>query len=199
MKALLLKDLYVLYKQMRYLLLVLILFCILPTFSATAFSLLFMIMLPVTTISYDEHSKWNQLAKMMPYTTRQLVFSKYLLGYLGAGIIFLISLISQLVIHFSDPTAIFADYLFTLILLLCVGLILLSVNLPLIFRFGPEKGRIIYILTCALIGGMTAAVPENPLSNLDLAPFAGVLVLLAIAFNWVSFSLSMKFYITEKA
>ena len=39
-------------------------------------------MLPYTAMAYDERSKWNQLAAMMPYSDRDIVLSKYVFGWL---------------------------------------------------------------------------------------------------------------------
>ena len=119
MKALLLKDGYVLYKQLKLFLLILIIFCTLPGISATGFSMIYVIMLPVSTLSYDEHSKWNQLAAMMPYTPRQMVVSKYVLGYIGAGCVVLLSSISSVAMSLISKGVMPSGLLTVMILLPC--------------------------------------------------------------------------------
>ena len=42
-------------------------------------------LLPVTALAWDEQSKWDGLAKMMPYSKFELVFSKYTVGYISVA------------------------------------------------------------------------------------------------------------------
>ncbi|MEG2037837.1 MAG: ABC-2 transporter permease, partial [Ruthenibacterium sp.] len=62
MKGLLLKDFYVLWKQARVLLLLMLAFTVLPGMSA--FVILYAAMLPYTALAYDEQAKWDTLAAM---------------------------------------------------------------------------------------------------------------------------------------
>lgn len=197
MKALLLKDGYVLCKQLKFLLLALLVFCFMPGLSATAFSMIYVIMLPITTLSYDERSKWNQLAAMMPYTTRQIVVSKYVLGYIGAGVVAVLSCISQVI--FSRSAA--EDLVLTVLMLPCVGAIILSVLLPVMIRLGTEKGRLAYILTVGLLAGISAGLQPGDLPTLQMHPMAVFPVLLAVtvAVNLLSIRLSIRFYEKQKA
>lgn len=197
MKALLLKDGYVLCKQLKFLLLALIIFCVMPGLSASAFSMIYVIMLPITTLSYDERSKWNQLSAMMPYTTRQIVVSKYLLGYIGAAAVALLSCISQVI--FTRGTA--EDLVVTVLMLPCVGAIILSVLLPVMIRLGTEKGRLAYILTVGLLAGISAGLEPGDLPTLQMHPMAVFPILLAITavVNLLSIRLSIRFYEKQKA
>ncbi len=199
MKALLLKDIYVLYKQLRYLLFVLLMFCAMPGPFASAFAVIYSIMLPVTTIGFDEQSKWRKLAAMMPYTSQQLVFSKYVLGYLGTAAAFGFSALLQLVSSSFLSSASSGSTALTLIVFPCIGLLLLSVNLPLVFRFGPEKGRLVYIIACGLVGASAAILPQDAIASLDLRPVAAVLVLATPLIQWFSYKLSLKYFSMEKA
>ena len=85
MKALILKDLYVLWKQMRVFIVILLVISISNGTFGSVFIVLWVAMLPYTAMAYDERSKWDQLAAMMPYSTRDLVLSKYVLGWLFTG------------------------------------------------------------------------------------------------------------------
>lgn len=197
MKALLLKDGYVLCKQLKFLLLALIIFCVMPGLSASAFSMIYVIMLPITTLSYDERSKWNQLSAMMPYTSRQIVVSKYLLGYIGAGAVALLSCISQVIFN-RGPAE---DLVLTVLMLPCVGAIILSVLLPVMIRLGTEKGRLAYLLTVGLLAGLSAGLEPGDLPTLQMHPMAVFPVLLAVTVvvNLLSIRLSIRFYEKQKA
>ena len=82
MKGLLLKDWYTLTRQLKFILAMLVFFSILPGYSTVSFALVYAAMLPITALAYDERSKWDELAAMMPYSVRELVLSKYILGLL---------------------------------------------------------------------------------------------------------------------
>lgn len=193
MKALLHKDCYVLLRQMKFLLVALLLFAVIPTLSATAFSILYVIMLPVTTLAYDERCHWDQLAAAMPYSIRQLVGCKYLQGYLGAACIVLLSLSAQLLLG-SDP----ADSAMTIGLFLLLALILLALILPVMIRLGSEKGRLIYMLAAALSAALAVGLQDIQLtpclSQLPADQFLLLLAAVAIVLNAISFVLSVHFY-----
>ena len=86
MKGLLLKDYYTLLKQVRFYLIFLLIFTIIPNMNLSSIAIVYAAMLPITVIAFDERSKWDQLAAMMPYTERELVFSKYVLGYIAVAV-----------------------------------------------------------------------------------------------------------------
>ena len=80
MKGLLLKDCFTLVKQMKIFLLIIIVFSLVPGYSMSAFAIVYSALLPMSALAYDERSKWDSLAAMMPYRPRDMVLSKYLLG-----------------------------------------------------------------------------------------------------------------------
>ena len=85
MLALLLKDLYTLKAQMKVFLFILIIFALAFQAEAGAFAVFYATLLPVTSLAYDEQSKWPQLALMLPYSIKDIVLSKYLLGWFQIG------------------------------------------------------------------------------------------------------------------
>lgn len=148
MKALIQKDCYVLWRQMRFLMLVMALMTLVNSSFYTLFAVIWAAMLPYTTVAYDERCHWDQLAAMMPYPTRDLVLSKYVLGWLCMGVSLLLCLIIQAAHSFISHTPI--DYM-VLVMSFFVGAITLDITLPLVFRFGVERGRMGFMLV--IIGG----------------------------------------------
>ena len=73
MKGLLLKDWYTLIKQMKIMLVLMLVFACVPDYSMDAFAVVYTAMLPVTALAYDERSKWDELAAMLPYSVREIV------------------------------------------------------------------------------------------------------------------------------
>jgi len=161
MIGLLLKDYYTLIKQAKLFILFILVFAILPGMSMTSFAIIYASMLPITAIAYDERAKWDSLAVMMPYTPKQIVFSKYVLGYvcIVAAAIFAIGI--KAVTGIVQHTATTSETYFSILLMACVALLILAVNLPIIFKFGVEKGRIAFILIIVLVALAGMALIEK--------------------------------------
>ena len=84
MKALLYKDACVLWKQMKFMLLLVAIFCLLPNgFGLNAFFVAYAgLMLPMSLLAYDERARWDSFAAMLPYSPRAVVVSRYAAGWL---------------------------------------------------------------------------------------------------------------------
>ena len=183
MSALLLKDYYVIFRQMKiFLLLILVFSCIPGTFYST-FAVVYASMLPYTALAYDERSRWDQMAAMMPYSARDVVLSKYLFGWIAV------------VIWLSDVEG---PSIPVILLSVCVAVCILDITLPMMFRFGVEKGRLamflIIFLVCASAGGI-ATIEQSSLDggfylSLSLVPAAIAAVVLTV----VSIPLAIRFY-----
>ena len=152
MKALLKKDIFCVLKSMKVFLLVIVLFAVIPGFSASCFAIIYAAMLPLTALAYDERSKWDVLAATMPYSPLQIVLSKYVLGLLGVLASLALMLASQSIIN---PSRFDRETLLLLLTTAGVGVLLLVLSLPLAFHFGVEKGRLFLM---AMLAGTGAAV-----------------------------------------
>ena len=151
MKSLLLKDFYVITKQLKIFLIIIPVIALTTGESMSTFSILLGAVLPMTAIAYDERSKWNELAAMMPYSKFDLIFSKYLLGYLcmfGAALLVFIGQI----IGKNNSIVVIDDDINVLLFAVMGGLIFIAINTPILFKFGSEKGRFVFIITMALVG-----------------------------------------------
>ena len=105
MQALILKDFYVMWKQTRIFLLVILVFSAIPGSFNAVFAVIYSAMLPYTAMAYDERSKWNQLAAMMPYSDRDIVLSKYAFGWLFILAATAASLVLQAALSLVWPAA----------------------------------------------------------------------------------------------
>lgn len=199
MKALLLKDFYVMWKQTRVLLLLILVFSCLPGAFYPTFAVVYAAILPYTAMAYDERSKWGQLAAMLPYADREIVLSKYCFGYLAIAVTAGISIVIQTVLTAVwDRAADNLSPLSTIPLAMCVGVCVLALTLPLMFRFGVEKGRLVMFLLIFLVCGGTGAVTgiTSDLSDggyyLALAMPGAALA--AVILTAVSIPLSLRMY-----
>lgn len=193
MKGLLLKDTYVLMRQMKFFFFLIVLFAVMP--NMFSFGILYAAMLPYTALAYDERSKWDQLAAAMPYSRRDLVLSKYLLGWISSGsatLIVLASMLTKQVVHGSAAVS-----LPLLLLAFCCALLLPDVTLPFMFRFGVERGRIFtlafIVLICATAGGLNTLSSGVNLNGL-IRTLTWTLPAAAAVLTPASIFLSLRWY-----
>lgn len=201
MIGLLKKDLFVAERSGRMLLVLALVFSLVPNMGSfgSTYAMMLALMMPLTSIAYDERCKWDRYAAMLPYTPGQLVWSKYLLAYfytaLGAGIIVLGSFLRGL-------TTGAADWRETMELTTLLGVTMLfamALGLPLIYRFGSEKGRFVMIVVLGIGVGVAMAlmgiwVKLPPLPTLPLPVTVVLVAALMIAATYTSFRLSVRFY-----
>lgn len=154
MKGLLLKDLLVLRRYGRTLLLLAAFYAVFAFMEDTGAAMSGMIaavlaMTVITSISYDEQARWDRYACSLPVKRRQIVGAKYLLGLIfdlaGCVLSLLIGLVAMAVgrqVGWELATSLIGAF--------SGVLLLLSLMLPLIYRFGVEKSRIIFFVFLAI-------------------------------------------------
>ena len=197
MKALLIKDSYVIWKQMKFFLLIILVFSAIPSSFNNVFAIVDASMLPYTALAYDERSKWDQLAAMMPYSTRDAVLSKYVFGWLCIGGAAVLSGLLQMALS----RVVGRVFLPGVMVLSVLGAVcILAISLPLMFRMGVEKGRLAMFLVIFLVCGAAGAIAhiaESVGSGTVFAfqgPILVVLLIAALVLTAVSVPLSMRFY-----
>lgn len=197
MKALIKKDIFTVLKSMKVFLVIIILFSIIPGFSASSFAVVYASMLPLTALAYDERSKWDTLAATMPYSPWQIVGSKYALGYLGQAGSILLTLAAQAATRLLG-VAFDAASSESVLYAACTGLMMTALSLPAAFRLGVEKGRLMLtalILVCIL----AVVLLSDRLTQVFSADTSAVSLRIAAliffaAINAASIALSAKLY-----
>ena len=195
MKALLYKDFYVLWKQMKFVLFMVAIFCLMPDtgFSLNTFFVAYAGMLvPATLFAYDERAKWDSLAVMMPFSIRDLVLSRYVFAWLATAYAVFWYLLGYALFR----GGITKESLVVLGVILALLLVVQSIYFPILFRLGSEKGRMLLFVVIVgimvLVAAVTAvlerlAIPPSPV--LFLACF-----LVAFGLCLASVKVSMKQY-----
>ena len=197
MKGLLIKDWKTLVKQTKVMLAITALLACVPSTYMSAFALFYAAMLPITALAYDERAKWDELAAMMPYTARSIVGSKYVLGLTLVLPVLALSMLSRLIVH---STPIVSEETMSLLIMAELSLILMAIDLSFMFRFGVEKGRLIYIvLTCVfVITGVTyAGKLADMVSGFETVMVTTVPLLLlaaAVIALFISYLISVRVY-----
>ena len=165
----------------------------------TTYAIMMAMSIPLNSIAYDEKSKWDRYAAMLPYKPGQLVWTKYLLAYLftvlAEAIVLLGSVIRGRISHEPSTPE---DLLSFSVLLLGVMPVMIAAVLPPLYRFGSEKGRLVMLVFMGIGVGITLGLAgifgEVNLPQLPLAAAVPLFVLVVVAATYVSFRLSVYFY-----
>lgn len=157
MKSLILKDLYNIGHNARTMFLLLLVFVILlvPQIGVTGYittSSILCSMMIITTFAFDDAAKWTKYAMIMPVTRKDVVLSKFivLLIFTAIGAVsgMILGLVGGIVFHKFDIASI-EDWI-TLPAAAGIGLVIAfffgCIVIPLLFKFGAEKARILSIV-----------------------------------------------------
>lgn len=157
MKSLILKDLYNIGHNAKSMLSILMVLAValIPTSGVSAYIFVcanLCSMMIVTTFSFDDNSKWTRYAMIMPISKKDLVASKFivLLIFSAIGTVFGLILGTVGGIITSKITMNLTNIYELLILSLIafvVAMIFGSVSIPLVFKFGAEKGRMLLLIS----------------------------------------------------
>ena len=208
MKGLLLKDWYQVRTNMKtmYLTVAFVLVIwVLSTSSAYVFPVSYAaIFLPVNLLTYDQSVGWVEYGRTLPVSKKTLVAEKYLIGLFCAAAAVVIGGLFVTVIPLRTGTAPDKDVLSLLAGSVCAILLINGISLPLLYRFGAEKARMIYVLTFAglgaLLGGGGAVMDELQQNGPGSRPLpvplwlAAVLLLAVLALYAVSWRVSVAWY-----
>ncbi len=194
MKGLLMKDSLVLIKQLKIFLIIIPVIALIGNASMASIAILIGASLPMTAMAYDEQSKWENLARMMPYSKEDLILCKYILGYLGMlGTTLIYIIIQGLITIFTNGN--FENILYPVSFAVTCGLLFIAINTPLLFRYGTQKGRYLLILYIGLSTGLgtfiKGAAPDISIYISFITPT--VVIIAAIILNIVSIFISLRF------
>ena len=158
MKSLILKDLYNIGHNAKSMLFMLLVFAFLfiPYSGPEAYIItsgVLCSMMVITTFSFDDHSKWMKYAMITPISKKNLVAGKFIVllifSAIGAFSGLVIGFIGGLLIHKIDLSNIASPLalLFVALVSLVIAQIFGSISIPLLFKFGAEKARILSLVS----------------------------------------------------
>lgn len=194
MKGLVLKDISSLATELKYIVALLAVLIFLQNDFLYIFAIVYMAVLPISALGYDERAKWDKMANMLPFSTAQLVGSKYILGYLAMGTAVLFVVFSR---WFGSGKTVSAEDFISIAIVLCFALIIEAIQLPLMFWVGVEKGRILFVLI-TVFGASTMYSSGAILKEISMVQTGkNVLFIMAVAAvvcNLISFLAAEKLY-----
>ena len=203
MRGLLLKDLYLFKKYCRSYLLLPAVFIALSLYSGE--TMIFAVypavtcgMATVSLLSLDELSGWLTYSASLPYSKGQIVSAKYLFGLIFQLSVVVLTGAAQAV-KMNNSELFDGEGLFLLMSVVTATALLTSaVNLPLVFRFGCEKARILFYVLIGVICAVGTVMPKllNGGLTFGVPPVSVALTVSAVtaagyALSWV---LSVKLY-----
>lgn len=204
MTGLILKDLLNLRKYMKQLGLILILYIFLSiNFKSPNYIIFMMILLTsmmiVTSMAYDESTKWDKYALTMPITKEDLVKSKYALLVLLALSGGIISIIFGFIISKFIGVTNYKELLLTSGGVALASLFLFSILLPIIFKLGTEKARIfmmlIFAIPAILVTGLSSFLKDLsiPMPTEEQIKYLGyVSPIIVLIFFVISYQISVS-------
>ena len=200
MIGLILKDLFTLTRQALMYIVFIAVFSLMPGYNMASFAVIMACMMPVTALAYDERSHWDRLAASMPYTTAQLVLSKYLMGLILMLCSVALGIIALPLQRLVNPDVSLPELLSVSLGALGAGMLIQGVLLPVMFRFGTEKARLfMLVLMGAVFAGIAALGQAQDalrsfIEGMNGGAVAAVLAGLAATVYLVSMPLSIRAY-----
>ena len=196
MKGLIIKDLLNLKRQTKVYFVFILCYGLLSltqgdsTFASGMITVL-LAMLPITALSLDERAKWDKLGLSMPISRKDMVMSKYILGLALGSLAFIFTFVTGILMNSGPLWDVFGFAIITY----SIGMIMLSVILPIMFKFGVEKGRLYMMVAffspTILLATFASIIPNKPnealLNSIVYSiPFVAIVVLLISMYISVS-------------
>ena len=200
MRASLYKDACVLLRQAKIFLVIIVLFAVLGGTAWAAFATWYAALLPITALAYDERARWDFYAAGLPYTRRDLVLGKYVLSWVSIAAAAVLSLLGQAVVGLVRGGGDLAELVAAMPLIVVTPLLPTAVLLPVLFRYGVERGRMLFygmIAAFAAVCFLLFRDGAGPAAGHAL-PLTAILIVAAVVGTAVSVRCSIRVYTPKR-
>lgn len=214
MKSLVLKDLLNIGHNAKSMLFILLVFAIalIPFSGVEGYIFVCAIlcsMMIVTTFSFDDNSKWTRYAMIMPVSKKELVGGKFIVLaiFYAVGSLFglVVGSIGGLITNKITLDLIgIGELLFLTLISWVIALIFGSMSIPLVFKFGAERGRVLLLVSFLIPAGICFGVYQL-LATLGVAltdQLVFILLccspLLALAWCYVMYQISYRIFAKQE-
>lgn len=157
MKGLLIKDIRLLASQKNFFAMVIVIALIVmittenPVFAVGYVTFLFP-MFTLSTISYDDFDNGYAFLFTLPVTKKGYTFEKYIFGLLLGGIAWFCVTMITMIYQLATISGFEAkDWLISSAYMISIMVLLLSVVIPVVLKFGGDKSRIVLLLIMGAI------------------------------------------------
>lgn len=164
MKSLVLKDLFNIGHNAKSMLFILVAFAaaLIPFSGVEGYIFVCAIlcsMMIVTTFSFDDNSKWTRYAMIMPVSKKELVGGKFIVLdiFCAVGSLFglVVGSIGGLITNKITLDLVgIGELLFLDLISWVIALIFGSMSIPLVFKFGAERGRVLLLVSFLIPAGI---------------------------------------------
>ena len=209
MRGLICKDFFVMKKQLGYYLAFFVVYGVLAVtgvFPASILSALVAViamMVPMSSIAYDDQAHWGRYAAATPAGRSGVVAAKYLFTLLVlAACAVLVAVLAAILSLTGLLTEPLADLLAAVAACMGVAMVMDAILLPLLFRFGAEKSRTISMIFfivifggCMLLGKLAqqqGGLPRPPAWLANALP--ALLAILAVGTFVLSYWIAQGIY-----
>lgn len=208
MVGLIKKDLLMIKSNLKMVLIMIVVFFIMSLqgeFDISFVPPFIVVMLFMSTFSYDEFNKWDAYAVTLPNGRKNVVKSKYFASLILTIVTIILTIILNSLVGLINNNLEFDKFISTI--MGCVfGVILIqSIMYPFIFKYGMEKGRIgLFVISFAIVGiiGLLSSVlkiniPTNVVTFFDNYWFV-IIPLISIVLLLISYKISEKIYLKKE-
>ena len=162
------------------------------------------VMLFMSTFSYDEYNKWDAYAITLPNGRKSVVASKYLATLILIAISIIITIVLNIIVGLINNN-INLDSMLPTMLGCFFGIILaVAIIYPFIFKYGIEKGRIGLFIGSFVIVGVISFIKKATNINIstNIVNFFEtywyiVVPILFTGFLYISYCISKKIYLNR--
>ena len=208
MSGLIVKDFLILRKTLRSYLLILAIYVAVaflgywPDSFVGGFMMVMVAMLPMNVFAYDKQAKWDVYGLSLPVGRTKTVAARYL----AVLIMFAASAVLTTVLGVAlNIAGRMEEYLLSCAICVVIAMLINAVMLPLLYKFGPERARIMLFGVMGVIA-LVAVVFLIPLGGLEwlksldaptleqIAAVPVAAVIAGLALLVLSFLLSRHFY-----
>ncbi len=202
------KDLLMIKQNLKFFLIVFIVFLSMTIVNESdmTFILPFMTtMLSISTFSYDTYNKWDAYAATLPNGRKNVVRAKYISTLFIVFLSFIISILSLLIMNKCGVALDLSASIAELLGCLVASFLIISVMFPIIYKFGVEKGRIALFILSFGITGIAALILKNvqvdiPNSIIDFFNnyYKVLIPLIVCILIFISYKISERFYLKKE-
>lgn len=156
-KGLMIKDLRLIFSQMKLFLIIIVVWAIFMTVSlkgalSVGYIALMFSFITLSTFNYDEAEKGMSYLFTLPIGRKDYIKEKYLLGLMIIVVPALIAtLLTCILCVMTNAEREFLDYLFSSIITIPAAIVLLVLEIPLYIKFGQEKRRIVTMISIGIM------------------------------------------------
>ena len=163
------------------------------------------VMLFMSTFSYDEYNKWDAYAITLPNGRKSVVTSKYLATLILIAISIIITIVLNIIVGLINNN-INLDSMLPTMIGCFFGIILVeAIIYPFIFKYGIEKGRIGLFIGSFVIVGVISFIKKATNINISTnivnffeAYWYIIIPILFTGFLYISYCISKKIYLKKE-